>query len=108
MTGTLPPIKVLQGKESQIHTLCQDLEVRELRVFGSAITGGFDPLTRDVDFLADFHGPDRAGISDRFMALAEGLERILQRRADVITRPALKNPVFRRMVEKTSQPVYAP
>jgi len=96
-----------QGKEGQIHTLCRDLEVKELRVFGSAVTGGFDPMTSDVDFLAEFHSADRPGIADRFMGLAEGLERILQRPADVITRPALKNPIFRHVVEETSQPVYA-
>lgn len=98
---------LLQGKEGQIHSLCQSLQVKELRVFGSAVTGGFDPMTSDVDFLAEFHSADKAGIADRFMDLAEGLERILQRPADVITRPALKNPIFRRVVEETSQPVYA-
>ena len=98
--------RLLEGKEDQIHDLCRHLEVKELRIFGSAVTGGFDPITSDVDFLAEFHGADRAGIADRFMDLAEGLERIFQRPADLITRPALKNPVFRRVVEETSQPVY--
>ena len=100
-------VTLLQGKEAQIQSLCQHLEVKELRVFGSAVTGGFDPMTSDVDFLAEFHRADQPGIADRFMDLAEGLERILQRPADVITRPALKNPIFRRVVEETSQPVYA-
>jgi len=100
-------IQALEGKESQIESLCRRLDVKELRIFGSAVTDGFDPRSSDVDFLAEFHGPDRAGIADRFMALAEGLESILQRPADLITRPALKNPVFRRVVEETSRPVYA-
>ena len=83
------------------------MKVRELRLFGSALSDRFDPSCSDLDFVADFHQPDSPGIADRFMTLATGLESIFNRPADLITRPAIKNPVFRRIIEESSIPLYA-
>ena len=90
-----------------IHQLCDDLSVRELRAFGSAVTERFDPAHSDVDFLVEFFDPDAPGIADRYMALAEGLELIFQRPVDLVTKQAMKNPVFRQTVDSTSQSLYA-
>lgn len=90
-----------------IRDLCERLEVCKLQVFGSAITDRFDPNTSDIDFLVEFHDPLKPGIADRYLALAEGLESILQRRVDLVTRQAMKNPVFRQIVEETSRTLYA-
>jgi predicted nucleotidyltransferase len=97
----------IEQKKGKIHKLCYELKVRELRLFGSALSDRFDPDRSDLDFVADFHQPDAPGIADRFMALATGLESIFDRHADIVTRPAIKNPVFRRIIEETSIPLYA-
>jgi len=97
----------IEQKKGKIHKLCDELKVRELRLFGSALSDRFDPDRSDLDFVADFHQPDAPGIADRFMALASGWESIFNRQADLITRPAIKNPVFRRIIEATSVPLYA-
>lgn len=90
-----------------IKRLCDDLSVRELRAFGSAVTERFDPAHSDMDFVVEFFDPDAPGIADRYMALAEGLELIFQRPVDLVTRQAMKNPVFRHTVDSTSQSLYA-
>jgi predicted nucleotidyltransferase len=97
----------IQQKKGMIHALCDELNVRELRLFGSALSDRFDPNRSDLDFVADFNQPDAPGIADRFMALATGLESIFGRQADLITRPAIKNPVFRRIIDESSIPLYA-
>jgi len=97
----------IELKKEMIHALCDELNVRELRLFGSALSDRFDPNRSDLDFVADFNQPDAPGIADRFMALATGLESIFNRQADLITRPAIKNPVFRQIIEETSIPLYA-
>ena len=99
--------ETLEQKKRLIHKLCDEVKVRELRLFGSAISDRFDPTSSDLDFVADFHQPDAPGIADRFMALATGLEAIFERHADLTTRPAIKNPVFRRIIEESSIPLYA-
>ena len=98
---------VLEQKKGRIQQLCNELKVRELRLFGSALSDRFDPSRSDLDFVADFEQPDSPGIADRFMTLATGLESIFNRPADLITRPAIKNPVFRRIIEESSIPLYA-
>jgi len=90
-----------------IDRLCHDLSVRELRVFGSAVTEHFDSTRSDIDFVVEFSDPDAPGIADRYMALAEGLELIFQRPVDLVTRQAMKNPVFRHTVDSTSRSLYA-
>jgi uncharacterized protein len=74
---------------------------------GSVMTDHFDPARSDLDFLVEFHDPDKPGIFDRYMALAEGLEFIFQRPVDLITTQAMKNPVFHQTVNSTSQALYA-
>ena len=91
----------------KISKLCVDLAVRELRVFGSAVTAIFDPSRSDIDVVVEFFDSEAPGIADRFMSLALGLESIFQRPVDLVTKQAMKNPVFRDTVEKTSKLLYA-
>ena len=99
--------QLLAANQKRINALCSELVVRELRIFGSAVSGTFNISTSDVDVVVDFFDSDAPGIADRFMALALGLERIFQRPVDLVTRQGMKNPIFRATVEQTSQPLYA-
>ena len=99
--------QLLAANQRRINALCSELVVRELRIFGSAVSGKFNISTSDVDVLVDFFDSDAPGIADRFMARALGLERIFQRPVDLVTRQGMKNPIFRATVEQTSQPLYA-
>jgi predicted nucleotidyltransferase len=102
-----PIMQLLAENRDDLTRLCASLSVRELRVFGSAVTGRFDPSRSDVDVLVEFFDPEAPGIADRFMALALGLESIFQRPVDLITKQAMKNPIFRQTVVRTSKPLYA-
>jgi predicted nucleotidyltransferase len=97
----------IKQKKAKVHELCDELNVLELRLFGSALSDRFDPNRSDLNFVADFNQPVAPGIADRFMALATGLESIFGRQADLITRSAIKNAVFRRIIEESSIPLYA-
>ena len=99
--------QLIANKRQDIGSLCASLAVHELRLFGSAVSGLFNPLHSDIDVMVDFYDPQAPGIADRYMALAVGLEAIFQRPVDVVTKQAMKNPVFRRIVETTSEPLYA-
>jgi predicted nucleotidyltransferase len=100
-------MQLLAENGENLGRLCVGLSVRELRVFGSAVTDRFDPSKSDVDVLVEFFDPEAPGIADRFMALALGLESIFQRPVDLVTRQAMRNPIFRDIVEKSSRPLYA-
>ena len=98
---------ILEGGESRVAQLCRDLSVRELRLFGSAATDKFDETRSDVDVVVEFVDGDKPGIADRYMALVEGLEEIFSRPVDLVTTRSIRNPVFRQMVDETSQLIYA-
>jgi predicted nucleotidyltransferase len=78
-----------------------------LEIFGSATREDFDPGRSDLDFLVEFQDPDRPGIADRFMGLAEGLEQIFKHKVDLVTKRSLKNPIFIGSITRSKQVIYA-
>ena len=96
--------EVVESRRHQIQTLCRELSVRRLDVFGSAVNDSFDVDTSDVDVLVEFEArPD----FDHYFALKEGLEEIIGRPVDVVTMAGLANPYFRRRVMQTRKLIYA-
>ncbi|MCX8492884.1 MAG: nucleotidyltransferase domain-containing protein [Chthoniobacterales bacterium] len=98
---------LLSRNRDAVTELCHAQKVSGLEIFGSATREDFDPEKSDLDFLVDFQDPDRPGIADRFMGLAEGLERIFRRKVDLVTGRSLKNPFFITAINRSRQVVYA-
>jgi len=89
-----------------IDGLCAKYGVRRLRLFGSAARGGFNENSSDLDFLVDFLEEGNKGIADRYLGLAEDLERSYNRPVDLVTSRSIRNPYFKRNVEKTALVLY--
>jgi len=98
---------LLSRNRDAVTELCHAQKVSGLEIFGSATREDFDPEKSDLDFLVDFQDPDRPGIADRFMGLAEGLERIFRRKVELVTERSLKNPFFITAINRSRQVVYA-
>jgi len=100
-------INLVQSKQREVVELCRKFKVRRLDVFGSAATGEFAPQHSDLDFVVNF--ADRAPTGEyanRFLDLAEALERLFQRPVDLVTEQSIRNPCFRRTLEATRQRIY--
>jgi predicted nucleotidyltransferase len=83
---------------------CRRNEVRELALFGSAVTGAFGEKS-DVDFLVTFQPGTRVG----FLTLARmqrELEGLLGRKVDLVPKGGLK-PVIRDSVLASARVLYA-
>ena len=98
-------IPLIADNLPRVESVCREYGVERLDVFGSAASGEFRDATSDLDFVADFGGA-RAGIADRYFGFAEALERLFGRRVDVLTERSIRNPIFRRTVERQRQRVY--
>ncbi len=98
---------LVRQNEVALKTLCHAQEVRELGLFGSAVTDAFDPQRSDLDFVVEFDHADRPGIADRFLNLASGLESIFHRKVDLITTRSLKNHLFKGTLNRTKEILYA-
>ncbi len=98
---------LLQDKQSELAELCRRFGVERLYLFGSAASGEFSTQTSDIDFLvrmADRH--PTGAYADRYLSLADGLERLFGRRVDLVTEESIRNPHFRREIEATRRLVY--
>jgi predicted nucleotidyltransferase len=86
--------------------LCRRYGVRRLDLFGSAATGGFDPARSDIDMLVELPDLPPGDYADAYFGLLSGLESMLGRPVDLLTRAALANPHFRLRVEAERRPLF--
>jgi uncharacterized protein len=98
-------IALVADKKDEIAALCRRFGIRKLDVFGSAVTGSFDPEKSDIDFVVDLGGYE-PGVAMRFLDFAEALESLLGRDVDLVTEDSIRNPYFRRSVERSREPLY--
>ena len=95
----------LETIRQAVHTAAAQYPVKRVELFGSYANGTADEHS-DVDFLVDF---DTAVIPDyptNFFELKHSLEAALGRSVDLVEEQAIRNPIFKRNVERTKTVVY--
>jgi predicted nucleotidyltransferase len=88
----------------QIAAICRQYHVRELSIFGSALTDRFGPAS-DLDLLVVFEPDAEIG----FLALAKmqrELSELVRRPVDLVSKAGLK-PTIRHSVVACAQVIYA-
>ena len=88
----------------QLAELCQRYGVTELSLFGSAVRGEMGPDS-DIDVMVEFDPAARIGIF-KFESLVEGLEALVGRKVDLVTKRGLK-PWVRPEVLREARVIYA-
>ncbi len=99
-------IALIEQQKASIAEVCRKFGVGRLEVFGSAARGDCDGQKSDLDFIANFLPPLHPGVADRFLGLAEALEKIFARPVDLLTDSMLRNPVLREEVNRDRTPIY--
>ena len=87
----------------RIQNICRDLSLQRLDIVGSAAREDFS-ADSDVDVLVNFGNDEE--LFGRYFDLKERLEEIFERPVDVIEERAIKNPDFKRAVEKDRIKIY--
>ena len=90
ITDNLPKIK----------DICHKHHVKELYVFGSAVTDKFKEES-DVDFVIDFEGVEEKEFANNYFSLIETLQVLLKRKVDFVTEKYLRNKYFISEVNNT-------
>ena len=101
-------MQIINQNIEAIKNLCVKYKVKELYAFGSVTDEKKFNEKSDVDLLVDF---DKTKIpeqdfADYFFDLADGLEKIFQRRVDLMTMKSLKNKFFIQSVNINKQQIY--
>lgn len=98
---------IIEEHRKELETLCRRFHVARLEIFGSAADGTFDPQRSDVDFLVEFQPLEPGALADAYFGLLAELERVFQRKVDLVTPRSIRNPYFLKGVNKSRRPLYA-
>jgi uncharacterized protein len=86
--------------------LCQNHNVRYLYAFGSSTTDMFDSAKSDIDLLVEIDSSDPLERGEKLISLWDTFENFFQRRVDLLTDSAIKNPYLRRSIDATKVLIY--
>ena len=87
----------------RVQLICRELRLQRLELVGSAARSDFSEQS-DIDVLVSFSGDDR--LFDRYFELKERLEKGFERPVDVIEERAVKNPFFKKTIERDRVTLY--
>lgn len=100
-------MKLIELNIERIFRLCKLYKVKSLAVFGSILTDRFNEHS-DVDMLVDFEpiDPEKIDYVSNYFNLRDSLERLFNRKVDLIEEKALRNKYFIENVNRTKQIIY--
>ena len=89
-----------------IAAACRKYGARYLDLFGSSVTGDFDPDRSDIDAIVEFDASSGLSRFDAYFGLMEELEAVFGRPVDLVTQRSMRNPYFIRAVDRQRVRVY--
>jgi uncharacterized protein len=98
-------MKLLEENKDKLIELCDSHNVKELYLFGSILTDRFIDSS-DIDILVQFNDILLEKYLDNYLDFKEKLELLFNREVDLIENQAIRNPIFRRVVDREKQLVY--
>jgi|WetSurMetagenome_2_1015567.scaffolds.fasta_scaffold20890_2 uncharacterized protein len=98
-------MNVVERSIDQIISLCKKHKVSRLYIFGSVLTDRFSDDS-DIDFLVEFTHVDVQQYFDNYMDFKEKLEALFKRPVDLVENQAIRNPIFRKVVDRDKRLVY--
>ncbi|MCX6237079.1 MAG: nucleotidyltransferase domain-containing protein [Bacteroidia bacterium] len=98
-------MNLIDNYKSQITELCDNHKVKELYLFGSVLNDQFNELS-DIDMLIQFSQVELLEYFDNYMDLKEKLEKMLSRQVDLVENQAIRNPIFRKVIDREKRLLY--
>ncbi|MGY6562031.1 MAG: nucleotidyltransferase family protein [Luteibaculaceae bacterium] len=98
-------MRVFDNKIEDLKLLCSSHNVDKMYLFGSALHGNLS-INSDIDFLVKFKAIDLTKYFDNYISFKEKLEKLFERRVDLIEEQTLKNPILINSINKSKELVY--
>jgi len=100
-------VGIIEEHRAELEELCQRYCVKTLEAFGSMADGAFDNSRSDLDFLVEFL-PEAASRSfSGYFDFKHALETLFARKVDLVMPGAIRNPYFRKSVNRQRRVLYA-
>lgn len=97
---------LIKDKLKDLKKLCQDYDIKTMHLFGSVCTDKFNDES-DIDLLISFKDISIDKYTDNYFELHYKLEKLFNRKIDLLTENSLSNPYFIESIEETKQLLYA-
>lgn len=81
-------------------------QVSKAYVFGSILTESFDPKKSDFDFMIEIEESDPLVKGELLMSLWDKLERLSNRKVDLLTPESLTNPILKKSIDAYKVKIY--
>jgi predicted nucleotidyltransferase len=98
-------MNLIEQHRNQVFELCERHKVTKLYAFGSVLRDDFNSSS-DIDLLIQFANVDLMDYFDNYMDLKEAFEKIFGRPVDLLENQAIRNPVFRKVVDREKKLLY--
>ena len=98
-------MNIIEKNIDSLILLCKQHKVRELYLFGSILTPKFNKDS-DIDMLVQFDNVDILEYADNYFDFKEKLEKLLGREIDLLENQAIRNPIFRKILDRDKKIVY--
>lgn len=99
--------ELIQNKLDEIIAACKQHHVEAISLFGSAAKNAMHEDS-DIDLLVKFSDEiDVLEYADNYFSLLDQLQKILNRKVDLLSSKSLKNPVLKEQIYKSKVNLYA-
>ncbi len=99
-------MKQINKYRKELEKACLTFNVDELYAFGSILTDKFNSDS-DIDFIVSILSNDPIEYAENYFELKFELERIFQRKIDLLEQKAIRNKTFENLVNQQKRLVYA-
>lgn len=98
-------MELIEKNRTKISNLCENHKVKELYLFGSILSERFNNSS-DIDMLVQFSNVELLDYFDNYMDLKDKFEQLLNRPIDLVENQAIRNPVFRKVIDRDKVLIY--
>lgn len=99
-------MKLIGKYKEALNNACFKYKVDALYAFGSVLTDKFNQKS-DLDFIVSIKSVDPLEYAENYFDLKFELEKIFNRKIDLLELRAIKNKVFEQIINKDKKLVYA-
>jgi hypothetical protein len=98
-------MNIIESNKEKLSQLCEKRRVKKLYLFGSVLTEKFNKAS-DIDMLVQFYQIELIDYLDNYMGFKEELEELFDRPIDLVENQAIRNPIFRKVIEREKKLIY--
>lgn len=99
-------MNLIEKHRKELDKACHAHKVDRLYVFGSVLTDKFNSGS-DIDFIVSIYSEDPIDYAENYFDLKFELERIFNRKIDLLEQKAIRNRTFEKLVDQKKMLVYA-